>query len=256
MLVDWFTVGAQALNFVILVWLLKRFLYKPILDAVDARERRIAAELDGAAAKMAEALKQREEYERKNAELDQQRAALLRKAGEEAGAERERLLENARKAADSLRDTLQKAQRGDAQRLEDAVRRRIQSEVFAIARKFLADLADTSLEERVSAVFIGRLRSMDGKAREVLGSALRSGSKPALLRSAFDLPAAPRAAIQRALNEVFSAEIPIRFESEPDLVGGFELIANGQKVAWNIADCIGSLEKGLGDLFEPAANRP
>jgi F-type H+-transporting ATPase subunit b len=37
MLIDWFTVGAQVLNFLILVWLLKRFLYGPILDAIDAR---------------------------------------------------------------------------------------------------------------------------------------------------------------------------------------------------------------------------
>ena len=51
MLIDWFTVGAQALNFIILVWLLKRFLYKPILNAVDAREKRIAAELADADAK-------------------------------------------------------------------------------------------------------------------------------------------------------------------------------------------------------------
>jgi F-type H+-transporting ATPase subunit b len=51
MLIDWFTVGAQVLNFLILVWLLKRFLYKPILDAIDAREQRIAAELADADAK-------------------------------------------------------------------------------------------------------------------------------------------------------------------------------------------------------------
>ena len=51
MLIDWFTVGAQLLNFLILVWLLKRFLYKPILGAIDIRERRIAAELADAAAK-------------------------------------------------------------------------------------------------------------------------------------------------------------------------------------------------------------
>ena len=57
MLIDWFTVGAQALNFIILVWLLKRFLYKPILNAVDAREKRIAAELADADAKKAEAQK-------------------------------------------------------------------------------------------------------------------------------------------------------------------------------------------------------
>jgi F-type H+-transporting ATPase subunit b len=51
MLIDWFTVGAQALNFLILVWLLKRFLYKPILHAIDEREKRIAAELADADAK-------------------------------------------------------------------------------------------------------------------------------------------------------------------------------------------------------------
>ena len=57
MLIDWFTVGAQTLNFLILVWLLKRFLYKPILNAIDAREKRIAAELADADVKKAEAEK-------------------------------------------------------------------------------------------------------------------------------------------------------------------------------------------------------
>ena len=55
MLVDWFTVAAQVVNFVILVWLLKRFLYQPILHAIDAREQRIALSLADAAAKEAEA---------------------------------------------------------------------------------------------------------------------------------------------------------------------------------------------------------
>ena len=48
MLIDWFTVGAQVLNFLILIWLLKRFLYKPILHAIDEREERIATELANA----------------------------------------------------------------------------------------------------------------------------------------------------------------------------------------------------------------
>ena len=55
MLIDWFTVVAQALNFLILVWLLKRFLYKPMLDAIDAREKRIATQLADADAKKAAA---------------------------------------------------------------------------------------------------------------------------------------------------------------------------------------------------------
>ena len=66
MLIDWFTVIAQVVNFLILVWLLKRFLYRPILNAIDAREKRIAAKIADADAKEAEAQKQREEYQQKN----------------------------------------------------------------------------------------------------------------------------------------------------------------------------------------------
>lgn len=57
MLIDWFTVAAQAVNFLVLVWLLKRFLYKPILGAMDAREQRIASQLRQAEAEKAEAKK-------------------------------------------------------------------------------------------------------------------------------------------------------------------------------------------------------
>src|SRR5665647_469211 len=86
MLIDWFTVGAQALNFVVLVWLLKHFLYKPVLDAIDAREKQIAAQLADAEAKKAEAKKERDEFQRKNDDFDQQRAALLAKATGDADA--------------------------------------------------------------------------------------------------------------------------------------------------------------------------
>src|ERR1700733_4154687 len=187
MLIDWFTVGAQALNFIILVWLLKRFLYKPILDAVDAREKRIAAELGDADAKRAEAQKERDEFQRKNEEFDQQRTALLSKATDEAKAERQRLLDDARKAADVLSAKRQEALRSDANTLNQAIRRRTQQEVFAIARKALTDLATTSLEERMSEVFVRRLHTMDSDAKESFGQALNTASEPALVRSAFDL---------------------------------------------------------------------
>ncbi len=250
MLIDWFTVGAQALNFLILVWLLKHFLYKPILSAIEAREKLIAKELADADAKNTEAQKERDEFQKKNAEFDQQRAALLTKATDEAKAERERLLDEARKAADALSAKRQEALRTDAQNLNQAISRLTQKEVFAITRKALGDLATVSLEERMGEVFDRRLRELNGNAKTVLGEALKKNSEPALVRSAFDLPADQRAAIQNALNETFSAEIHIRFETSPDLVSGIELSSNGQKVGWSIADYLTSLEKGVGELLK------
>ena len=249
MLIDWFTVGAQVLNFLILVWLLKHFLYKPILNAIDAREKRIAAELADADAKKTEAQKERDDFQNKNKVFDEQRSALLGKAADDAKVERERLLDEARKAAESLRATQATMLRNDQKRLGSEITRLAKDEVFGIARKTLADLATVSLEERVGEVFTRRLREMDGKSKGLLGAALKSSSEPAVVRSAFDLGTEQKAAIQNALNETFSAEIRIRFETSPDLISGIELTTNGQKVAWSIADYLASLGKGVDELL-------
>ena len=250
MLIDWFTVGAQLLNFLILVWLLKRFLYKPILTAIAAREKLIAAKLADADAKEAEAQKERDGFQHKNEAFDKQRAALMSKATDEAAAEGRKLLDDARKAADALSAKRHETLRSDAHSLNQAVRRRTQQEVFAIARRTLTDLAGASLEQRMGEVFTQRLRTMDGKAKETFALALKTASGPALVRSAFDLPEKQRAAIQTSLDETFSTQIQIRFETAPDLVSGIELTVNGQKLAWSIADYLASLEKGVGDLLK------
>lgn len=250
MLIDWFTVGAQVVNFLILVWLLKHFLYRPILDAIDAREKRIASELADADAKQADAQKEHDEFQHKNEAFEQQRATLMSQAKDEAKTERLRLLDEARQAAESLSAKRQDALRNDAHHLNQAISRRAQQEVFAIARKALTDLAGTSLEERMGEVLIRRLRELDDPTKAGLAASLKSAAEPARVRSAFDLPEAQRAAIQNALNEAFSAEICVRFETVPDLISGIELTTNGQKVAWSIADYLLSLEKGVDELLK------
>lgn len=250
MLIDWFTVAAQVVNFLILVWLLKRFLYRPILDAIDAREKRIAKELADADAKKAEAQQERDAFEHKNEAFERQRAALLSQATTEAKAERQRLLDAARLAADNLSARRQEALTSDAHNLNQIISRRAQQEVFAIARKALSDLATTDLEERMCEVFIRRLGEMDPRVKAGLAESLRTATAPALVRSAFALPAEQRTAIQNALNQSFSAEIRVRFETAPDLISGIELATDGQKLAWTIADYLASLEKGVGELLK------
>ncbi len=250
MLIDWFTVGAQLVNFAILVWLMKRFLYQPILHAIDEREKRIAAELADAGAQKAEAQKQSDAFQIKNDAFEQQRAALWSKATVEAKAERQRLLDEARDAAAALRLKQQETLKTDAHNLQQALSHKIRQEVFAITRKALTDLATTSLEERLGEVFTRRLGEMDGKVKESLAGAFKTASGPALVRSAFELPAEQRAAIQNVLNETLAADIPVRFETGPDLIGGIELTTNGQKVAWSIADYLAVMEKDIDEFLK------
>lgn len=250
MLIDWFTVIAQVINFLILVWLLKRFLYQPILDAIDAREKRIAKELADADAKKSEAQQEHDEFERKNEEFDQQRAALMEKATEDAQANGQRMLDEARQAADALSKKRQEALKNEAHHLNRSLTARTQQEVFAIARKALTDLAGASLEERMVEAFIARLGAMDEESKAALGESIKAASESVLVRSAFELPEPQRTAIQEALDETFSLQIPLRFEIAAEQLGGIELSANGQKVAWSIAGYLASLERSVEALLK------
>jgi F-type H+-transporting ATPase subunit b len=253
MLNGWFTVVAQVINFLILVWLLKRFLYKPILHAIDEREKGIAALLAQAEAKKAEAQRERDDFQHKNETFDQERAALLKKATVEANGERQRLLDAARTDADSLRAKRQDALRKEQRNLSQEITRWTQKQVFAITRKTLADLATTSLEERMGDVFVQRLRALTGAAKEQMAAALKTSTQPARVRSAFDLPPEQHSAIHKALNETFSADIHIQFETVPELVSGIEFSTNGQKVAWSISDYLEMMEKSAGELLHKEA---
>jgi F-type H+-transporting ATPase subunit b len=250
MLIDWFTVGAQVLNFLILVWLLSHFLYKPILKAIDVREKSVAAERADIDAIRSQAQRERDDFQSKNKAFEEQRSTLFSTATSEAKAERERLLGEARNEGDGLRAKQENALRNDRTRMGEEITRLTETEVIEIARKTLADLATANLEERIVEVFTRRLHELDGKAKETLGSALRASPEPALVRTAFELPSMQKAAIQNALNETFSAEIRVRYETVRDVLCGIELTSNGQRVAWNIADYLRLLEQKVDALFE------
>jgi F-type H+-transporting ATPase subunit b len=242
MLIDWFTVGAQALNFLILVWLMKRFLYTPVLSAIDEREKRIAAELADADKKMKEAQKESDDFKHKNELFDQQRAALLSKATQEAETERQRLLDEARHTADAISDTRHEKLKNDARTLNQAIRHRTEQEVFAIARKALADLAGTSLEVSMVDLFVKRLRALQGVEKEQLTSAIMASHTPVIVRTTSDLTPALTASTERAIKETFGTDINVRFETAPEMISGIELAMDGHKVAWSIADYLTSME--------------
>jgi F-type H+-transporting ATPase subunit b len=249
-LIDWFTVIAQMINFLILVWLLKHFLYKPILNAIDAREKRIADELANAKTKKAEAEKEKEEFKRKNEEFDQQRAGLLNKTKDEAKAERQQLFEEVRKEASELRAKQQEALKNDEQNLNQEIGRRTQQEVFNIARKVLKDLAGTSLEERMVDVFAQRMSNLESEEKKQLASELSTSPNQVVVHTAFDLPQAQRDTIKTTIKETLGMEVQPRFETAPELISGIELTTDGQKVAWSIDDYLTSLQKIIEDLLK------
>lgn len=252
--IDWFTISAQAINFLVLVWLMRRFLYKPVLNAIDEREKKIATRLANAEKIQAEARNERDAFDQKNSEFDRKRDTMLRTATDQAQVERQKLIEQARHDARALQSQQRETLRKEQLSLRQEIAHRAQQEVFAIARKTLADLAGTTLEERVCDVFTDRVRQIDGSERDEFANALVTLSGPALVRSAFDLPDTERLAIQNALNETFAVELELLFETADTLIGGIEVSANGRKVAWSIEEYLLSLEQGVAELLKEKIN--
>jgi F-type H+-transporting ATPase subunit b len=252
-LIDWFTVGAQALNFIILVWLMKRVLYKPIMAAINARETLVAAQLAEAAAKMDSADKAEAEFKRKNEGLEQARASLISQAAQEAKAQGSALLEAARTAADALQNKRRDGLQREGNDLTESLRRRAQEAFFALSRRALKDLADSALEAQVTTVFCERLRTMRKEDKAKFSLAIQAGTRPVLIRSAFPLPSNLQNTLQTVIDTVFERPIALRFELEPELVAGIELITEGQRVGWSIAEYLAAFEHGVTDALPTAA---
>ncbi len=250
MLIDWQTVGAQIVNFLILVWLLKRFLYKPILAAMDAREKQIDANLRQAAEQKSLAEQERANYVQQCEDLERIRAEKLKRAEAEAADTRQKLLGDARAEAAALRAKWVAALKSEQDVLHSALERSIAREAYATIRGLLSDLADIGLEERMADTFIRRLHALDAGEKVRIAKALSGPGQTPVVNSAFELPQPTRARLHQAMRAELGIEAEPEFQVRPDLIAGIELTADGSKIAWSFAEALDGLEKSLDETLE------
>lgn len=250
--INWFTVIAQVINFFILVWLLKRFLYQPILTAIDEREDKIAAQLEDAEGKKTAAEKEQQDLAQKNLVFSQDREKLMEKAISEAAEERQKLLGNARVEAENLAGKLALLAKNQQKNEREDRQQKIQQEVFAVARETLASLADADLEEQLTKAFIKRLKSLQPAELQALKTAFTGSSDPLRVRSALAFSDKQRQILKQAIDEVLAADSSLTFEVNPRLIGGVELSTHEYKLAWSIAEYLRAFEASI----PPANNAP
>jgi F-type H+-transporting ATPase subunit b len=253
--VNWFTVIAQVINFLILVWLLKRFLYKPILNAIDEREKKITAELKDADDKKAAAIKEQDDFNKRNAEFDQQKKLLMDKAIADTNAQRDKLFQDAKDEANTLRSNLEKSIKESQQNDELANADKTQKRVFSITKKLLKEMASSSLEDQSVNTFIRRLSSLSDGEKKRFMDAFKSNTNlpagrqvPILVRSAFGLSANQQAAINDSVNNLLSAKSQLQFTTSPELINGIELTTNGYKLAWSFSEYLNALQNNLAEI--------
>ncbi|SDE45026.1 ATP synthase F0 subcomplex B subunit [Pricia antarctica] len=247
MKINWFTLIAQIINFLVLMWLLKRFLYKPILSAIDERENKIKVQLNDAEMQKTEATNEREEFKRKNETFDKQKDGMLQKAAADAKVEGDRLKEEARTEANVLKTKLETAFTEDRATKNNEMTKRVQGEVLDIARKTLSDLSSADLEGQMVELFIKKISTLEADSKKKFTIAV-SAKTPILVQSAFELSSGQQTEIQKYINEFSDGKHVVQFKVDAELIAGIVLIANDYKFAWNVSDYLKSLENNISVL--------
>jgi F-type H+-transporting ATPase subunit b len=248
MLIDWFTVGAQIINFLVLVWLLKKFLYGPIVHAVDERERRIAGRLAEAREKEEQAAQERAQYEAKVQELEAMRESMLAQMRTDVERNQSELIEKARARVQTLETEWQEEVDRERREFLAGLRRRMAEEVLAMTRRVVTELASVDVQRCAVEAFLDRLRTLPEDRRTSLDHA------ELCLRTEFKLPEAEQARIRGALEERLAAPVTLRFEQAERIGLGVELEGDGWRIGWNSARYLESLEENVKEELEVASH--
>jgi F-type H+-transporting ATPase subunit b len=244
-LINWFTVFAQIINFLILIWLLKRFLYGPIIKAMEERERKIAGAMEQAAKAEEQAKLRSDELARDKQALTDAREGLMAKAKEEVREWRERAMDDVRNELEKLRHTWMDGLNRDKEIFLVKLKRHVASQVVLIGEKVLRDLAGEGLEKQIISVFLRNLSQEDERLK------FKSVSTDVHVQSGFELNDELSDELRRQLAKSFSQARSFQFEVANDLGIGIQVKANNLKVAWNLTKYLEDLEKEiLVELFE------
>ncbi len=256
-MIDWTTVAFQIVNFLILLFLLKHFLYGRIIEAMDQREARIAESLQQAEDKQRQAEKKAQEFQNKSQELDAQREEFLTQAKKDAQERRKELLDQARQEVDQSRKQWAEALEREKDGFLDDLRTRVSRQTLDIARRTLDDLADAELEAKIVDGFLARLEQLDEGERKTFANAVAQtqddeGQTHVLARTAFDLSEEQQGRVADALRQHVAEGLDVDFATSGEVIGGIEVSAAGAKLAWSIAHYLGSLEEDLAEQFQEA----
>lgn len=240
MQIDWLTVTAQIVNFLILVWLLQHFLYGPITSAMATREERIENRVAEAERARADAEAEAERLRDERSELAEARERELQRAREEARDTREALAREAREEVDEKRRAWHAQLRDEREDFLDQLRRRAGDAFHRLARRALVDLADADLEERIARTFVGQLRELDDQPCRALAAA---GS--ATVKSRFELPAGAKRQLTKAIHDLMGQDVTVAYATDEKLPGGIVLEAGSRQVAWTLDSWLDGLQEAV-----------
>ncbi len=242
MSVNWFTVAAQIVNFLILVWLLKKFLYKPVLTAMNKRQQKVQDELKQAATLAKSAEKEKKQYLALQEEAQNRGKEELSRARRDADNLRKKLFQEVEAEAEAAHVRWQDELSREKARFLKEASAQVAEQFQHLVQKALRDLADTDLEENMISRFCALIAKHNTEA-----DFFRQLQNPDKLQvsTAFSLSKSSQDAIREVLWQRLGVQPDIYFRHEPTLIAGILVSSNDHKMEWNIHQYLDNFQNEL-----------
>jgi F-type H+-transporting ATPase subunit b len=147
-------------------------------------------------------------------------------------------MKKAREEADALSDEWRSSVEHEKESFLHNIKESLAHQAVLISQKSLHDLADASLEQQMTKMFIGKLAEIEDDEKSAMKQAIHENEKRAAVKTSFDLPEEERGRIKKEFQERLGIEASIDFEKTGDILAGIELTAGGRKIGWTIAEYI------------------
>lgn len=233
---NWSTFVLEFINFLVLLWILKHFLYKPVLDIIARRRAGIEKTLADAATLHADAEKLQKQYEGRLSDWEQERQKMREALAREIDAERIRKMAELQATMEQER---QKTRVAEARRQADA-RRKVEETALMQGSRFAAQLlkqaAGPDTEARLVELVITELSRLPAKRLAALRDSFGKAPEAVVVASAFPLPDDQRRRLEQALATVASPDIPRRFEEDGTVLAGVRITVGNWVLGANIRD--------------------
>ncbi len=223
MQVDWWTLALQAINFLVLVWLLRRFLYRPVKDVIGKRKQLAEHAFAEAEQKKAEAEAARQRFEEGRAGLVQERQEMLKKAHAELETERDQTLEEARAKARTILDEARESIDKERKAALDGVRDDVASLAAELASSLLRQAGPGAADDALLEQFEKKMRDLPGDERARLKKDLEPDEARLTVVTAGPLRADEQAHWIDRLGACLGHGNKTDFATDPKILGGVEV---------------------------------
>ncbi|MDH5258944.1 MAG: F0F1 ATP synthase subunit delta [Gammaproteobacteria bacterium] len=237
---NWATFFLEIINFLVLIWIVKHFFYKPIREAIDKRRSKINEEISNAKNMQSEAEETKALYASRLVIWEEEKRRQQALLTQEIEAKKKQQLLLLEKQIVELREKEREKDKQVQKKKLDLLLRENERQALdqgsLFAAKLLKDVSSQDLENRLVELFLKNIHHFSRQKKDELVNIFHEENPVISITSAYPLPQKQKDDIQHSVQDLFSNKIHYKYKLNPELIAGVRVDIGSYVMRANIGD--------------------